>query len=240
MVHIFQSLRLDTTHRIPSYRAWLDRHGFLTAYRFHKRFLQHLQHQCGKRRWILKCPDHVFALDAMLSVYPDARVVFLHRDPLQVIPSVAHLTEVLRKPFTTRIDRKEIGEQVTRDWIRGAENIVAADRSGRLRQDPVLHLHYRDVVSRPLETVDRLYRHFGIPFGEAAGLAISRAIAAKPNGGYGRNAYSFATHGLDPDALRAGFREYTCHFGLDAETDRAITSLPRKMPATAARRGAQA
>ena len=79
--HVFQSLRFDTTHHVPSYRAWLDRQGSLAAYRCHKRFLQHLQHQSGRRPWILKCPDHVFALEALREVYPDARIVFLHRDP---------------------------------------------------------------------------------------------------------------------------------------------------------------
>jgi len=229
MVHLFQSLRLDTTHNIPSYRAWLDHHGYLPAYRFHKRFLQHLQHQAGKGRWILKSPDHVFALDAMLSVYPDARVVFLHRDPLQVIPSVAYLTEVLRRPFTTQIDRKGIGDQVTRDWIRGAANMVEASRSGRFPEAQILHLHYRDLVGRPLETIDLIYRRFGIDMDEPSRARIAQTVAARPNGGYGRNAYSFAAHGLDPDALRYGFRDYMNHFGLDSETDRTMISLRRQM-----------
>ena len=50
--HIFASLRFDTTYRIPSYRRWLDGAGHLDAYRFHKRFLQHLQHQL-QRSWAL-------------------------------------------------------------------------------------------------------------------------------------------------------------------------------------------
>jgi hypothetical protein len=80
--HVFASLRFDSTYRIPSYRRWLDQTGHLEAYRFHKRFLQHLQHQAGGGgRWVLKCPDHVFALAAIRSVYPDARLVFVHRDP---------------------------------------------------------------------------------------------------------------------------------------------------------------
>src|SRR5271169_5236439 len=64
--HVFASLRFDTTYRVPSYRRWLDATGHLEAYRFHKRFLQHLQHQAGLAgRWVLKCPDHVFALGAI-------------------------------------------------------------------------------------------------------------------------------------------------------------------------------
>jgi hypothetical protein len=63
----------------------------------------HLQHQAGGGRWVLKCSDHVFALPAIRTVYPDARLVFVHRDPLAVLLSVARLTDVLRRPFTRRI-----------------------------------------------------------------------------------------------------------------------------------------
>ena len=110
--HVFRSLRFDTTYRIPTYRAGWTRAGHLPAYRFHRRFLQHLQHQArhsGGRRWVVKCPDHLFALDAIRSVYPDARLVFVHRDPVKVLLSVAKLTEVVRRPFTRRIDPAEIG-----------------------------------------------------------------------------------------------------------------------------------
>jgi hypothetical protein len=61
--HVFRSRRFETTHRLPHYRTWLDRSGDLSAYRFHKRFLQHLQHRRGPGRWIVKCPEHTFSLD---------------------------------------------------------------------------------------------------------------------------------------------------------------------------------
>src|SRR5262249_41365936 len=101
--HVFRSLRFDTNYRVPSYRDCLDsdvgRH--LPAYRFHHRFLRHLQYQDGRQsRWVLKCPEHVFALRSIREVYPDARLIFVHRDPVKVLLSVARLTEVLRRPFT--------------------------------------------------------------------------------------------------------------------------------------------
>ena len=110
--HVFRSLRFDTNYHVPSYRTWMDadvvRH--LPAYRFHKRFLQHLQHQDGfERRWVLKCPEHLFALEAIRAVYPDARLVFVHRDPVKVLLSQARLTEVLRRPFTRKLNPKRSG-----------------------------------------------------------------------------------------------------------------------------------
>src|SRR5258708_33377369 len=74
--HVFASLRFDSTYSVPSYRRWLDGVAHLDAYRFHKRFLQHLQYQSrSSRGWALKCPDHPFALDAIRAVFPDARLL---------------------------------------------------------------------------------------------------------------------------------------------------------------------
>ncbi len=214
---VLQSLRFETMYDIPSYKAWLRARGHLAAYRFHKRFLQHLQHQGQRGRWVLKCPDHVFALDALCAVYPDARVVFLHRDPLKVLPSVAQLTEILRAPFTRRLDRRAIGRMVVDDWVRGAGLMLNEARAPRFPPAQVLHLRYRDVVHRPIEAAERLYAHFGLDLSAPARAAMERLVAAQPRGGYGENHYSFASHFIDPDELRARFAEYVGVFGVPAE-----------------------
>lgn len=118
--HVFRSLKFDTTYNIPSYRNWMDadvvRH--LPAYRFHRRFLQYLQHHDRiPHRWVLKCPEHVFALKAIRTVYPDARMIFVHRDPIKVLLSQSRLTQVLREPFTRKLDPRSLGAyKVTAGW----------------------------------------------------------------------------------------------------------------------------
>ncbi len=221
---VLQSLRFETMYDIPTYKAWLQARGHLAAYRFHKRFLQHLQHQGQRGRWVLKCPDHVFALDALRSVYPDARVVFLHRDPLKVLPSVAQLTEILRAPFTRRLDRRAIGRMVVEDWVRGAGLMLREARAPGFPPGQVLHLRYRDVVQRPIEAVERLYAHFGLDLAAPARAAMQRLVAAQPRGGYGENHYSFAAHGIDPDELRTRFADYVGLFGVPAEGEPAATA----------------
>lgn len=215
--HVFQSLRFETTHDVPSYRAWLDRHGHDCAYHFHRRFLQHLQHQHGRQRWALKCPDHVFALGALHAAYPDARVVFVHRDPLKVLPSVANLTDVLRAPFALRTDPAKIGRQVLRDWSRGADIMIAAGRGWSFGSPEPFHVQYNEIVAEPLETVRRLYRHFGLTLQPAALERIAGRASAKPDGGYGRNVYNPAEYGLDVEEMRETFRGYMDHFDVTRE-----------------------
>ena len=241
--HVFRSLRFDTTHDVPSYRRWLDQEGHRDAYRFHKRFLQHLQAQdrhaerrAPPRRWVLKAPEHVLALDSVRAVYPDAHLVFVHRDPLKVLPSVARLTEVIRAPFTRRLDRVAIGRQVTEHWLQGAECMIAASqppyRAGR-----IVHVHHRALVAQPLETVAHVYRQLGLEFSAAAREQVARLAVREPRGGYGQNRYSFEDYALDPAFEQERFRPYVEHFDVEPESG----FLPRAgAPARAARVGGDA
>src|SRR5579885_1706895 len=215
--HVFRSLRFDTTHYIPSYQEWLDREGHLEAYRFHKRFLQHLQHQSGKGRWVLKSPDHIFAMDALRQVYPDARFVFVHRDPMKVLPSVARLTEILRQPFTRKIDPIQIGRQVSDRWELGSMLLVEASEQLNSTPDRVFHVRYKELIREPFEIVSDIYRQFGLTMSAEGAARIKRAIAERPDGGYGRNLYRFEDFGLNPAVERKRYATYLTYFGMQAE-----------------------
>lgn len=225
--HVFRSLRFDTTYHIPSYRDWLDADvvNNLPAYRFHKRFLQFLQHEDGvARQWVLKCPEHLFALQVIRSVYPDARIVFVHRDPVKVLLSQSELTEVLRRPFTRRLDPLALGPHESRRWLDGTQRMIAiADDAGF--PDPVCHVHYMDLITDPVSTVDGVYRHFGMTLSPQAATGIEEYVAARPRGGYGDHRYYFEDHGLDEEQERAKFRPYMIHFGVTTE---AVTRRPAK------------
>src|SRR5579875_173401 len=239
--HVFASLRFDMTHVVPSYRRWLDRVGHLEAYRFHKRFLQHLQYQeraDGAGRWVLKCPDHVFALDAIRAVYPDARIVFVHRDPFRALLSVARLTEVLRRPFTRHIDRIALGREQSERWLTAAELMVAAADAEPFAE-PIFHVCYRDLVNDPPGTVAALYRHFGLSLTAAAAARIARLVRAEPNGGYVTNRYRFEEYGLDAAVERQRYARYMTRFGLVPETDAAAPAAAGQAAASAPRLSAE-
>ena len=234
--HVFASLRFDTTYRIPSYRRWLDEAGHLDPYRFHKRFLQHLQHQTATGgRWVLKCPDHVFALAAIRAVYPDARLVFVHRDPLAVLLSVARLTETLRRPFTRNIDKVEIGRQDSNRWLAATELMITAAQEQRFT-NPIFHVHYLDLISDPVDTVATLYRHFGDILQPAAAMRIARLIEAKPNGGYGAHRSRLEEYGLDAALECERYARYMAHFGIRPEPARRAAQPAKSAPVLASRR----
>ena len=223
--HVFRSLRFDTTHYIPSFQQWLDDAGHLEAYRFHKRFLQHLQHQNGGGQWILKSPDHIFALEALCEVYPDARFVFVHRDPMKVLPSVARLTEILRQPFTRKIDRLQIGQQVSNRWELGSKLLIKAADWLKSSPERIVHIRYKDLVRDPFAIVTDLYRHFGMTLSGQGEQGLKRSIAERPDGGYGRNSYRVEDYGLNPATERKHYSAYMAHFRMQPEepSSRAVT-----------------
>ncbi|MGC9268765.1 sulfotransferase family protein [Acidiphilium sp.] len=212
--HVFQSLRFDTTFRVPSYTKWLDDFGHAAAFAFHKRYLQALQHGVGAKFWALKCPDHTFSIPGILATYPDARFVVVHRDPVHVFASVAHMTEVLRKPFLRDIDAAEIGRQVTERWIEGARLLVEFDRSGTVPPHRLLNMQYEELTGDPITAVHRIYHHFGETLSSVAEAGMRTHLAAAPQGGYGRNRYQLSDFGINPERLRPDFAPYMDYFGI--------------------------
>jgi hypothetical protein len=223
--HVFQSLRFESTYRVPSYSGWLQRHGLLHAYRFHRRFLQHLDADLPGRRWILKSPDHVFALDDIRKVYPDARLVFIHRDPVRVLASVARLTEVLRRPFARSVDRVEVGRDVSASWVDGAQRMSALSA----RDNSVLHLHYQQIIRSPLDAVRAVYLHCNLVLTDEAEAHMRRWLRTAVNVSRPWRDYSLAEFGLDPHLLRERFARYTDTFGIEIERragEAATAALP--------------
>lgn len=216
--NVFMSLRFDSTYEVPSYLRWIDHHGLYAAYAFHRRFLQQLQYsEPVTRRWVLKSPDHVFALNEILRTYPDARIVMTHRAPLEVLPSVASLTVMLESAFSDAADPVRIGERVTARWADGARRIVAAAESDS-SQGRIVHIFYSDLSRFPLNEVRRIYRHFDLELTAEAETLMTHFTAVHPTKEYGEHHYSLAQFGLDPEQLQWRFGPYLKYFGLNDVT----------------------
>jgi hypothetical protein len=208
---VFESPRFDTTHHVPSYQAWYDAARHESAFAFHRRFLQHLDTQMPGRHWVLKSPDHVFDLDAIAAVYPDARFVFLHRDPVSVVGSCAKLTELLRRPFTRTLDRAVVGGNVAARLIACADRMATMAASGA-----ILHLMYHDVIADPLGAAAAIYRHCGREMLPAARLRMKAFVGRRHR--RSRRRYDLKEFGLNAGELRERFAAYMDAFAVPSET----------------------
>lgn len=213
--HVFHSLRFDNTYHVPSYQAWISRRDHVSAYRFHKRFLRHLDHQHAGRRWILKSPDHMFALDAVRAVYPDAVLVFLHRDPFPVLQSQLNLIEALRRSFSRHVDLADIGRNVS-EAIGDIANRLVANRARR----GVLHLNYHSVIHAPMEAISRIYAHGGLTLAREAAERMTRWLTRERPRRRRGHRRDLAGFGLDPRDVRERFQRYADTFDVAPEQDR--------------------
>ena len=152
----------STTHYVPSYQAWLDRADLRWVYAAHRRQLQYLQWRCPAERWVLKSPGHLWALDALLAIYPDARIVQTHRDPLKVIASLANLIALLRSMSSDHIDRAAIGAEWTARLCDGMQRSMEVRDHLPPDTAPVFDMHFAEFIRDEIGMVRRIYDHFGL------------------------------------------------------------------------------
>ena len=215
--YAFESPRFHTTHNVVSYQAWLTDREQHAAYEFHRRMLQHLQWRCFARRWVLKSPAHLFSFDAIFKTYPDACIVQTHRDPLEVLPSTANLTAVLRRAFSDKIDPEGIGVEVTQRWAEGVRRAMAVRNADGAARDRFLDVEYRDLVRDPIATVRRIYACFDLGWTGDVEDNMQRFLAANPQYKHGKHDYTLAQFGLVPEDIKCLFQNYYHRFLVEVE-----------------------
>ncbi len=172
-----------------------------------------LQHGGVRGRWTLKSPHHALALDALTAVYPDARLVLLHRDPVVLCASVCSLVRTLSGTFSDADHTRYIAEH----WPATLEQSIARIDGFRTAHPGVriLDVQYDDLVRSPVETVAGIYRAFGGELSGAARAALGSYVAAqrrRPSAGGHR--YDLADFGLDPEAVAERFAPYADRYGI--------------------------
>lgn len=212
--HSFLSFQFQTSHDVPRYQAWLETQDLQPSYAMHRRFLQHLQWRWRGERWVLKAPAHLFGIRALLQVYPDAGVIFTHRDPLEVVGSLASLTYGLRSTFTDESDPARVGPEMTRRWADGLGRALAAREEGLVPAGRFFDVRYEELVRDPIATVRRIYAHYGLAFSPMTEQRMRRFLAAHPKDKHGRHRYTLAEFGLDRDEEAARYRAYRDRFDL--------------------------
>ena len=217
--HPLQSIQFHTTHRVPSYQSWLGRQDLRPGYEWHKRFLQHLQWPGGGERWLLKAPGHLFGLDALFAVYPDARVIQTHRDPAKVVASIASHGCVLRAAFSDQIDVSEIGAEWCELWAQGLESAMEYRARTGIDASRILDLQFHEFIDDPMATVGRVYRHFGWKLSDEVDQAMRRHLQDNPKDQHGPHGYSLAQFGLDEVQVRERYADYSDRYDVPVESE---------------------
>jgi len=199
---------------LPGYASWLRQQDLHATYAYYRRELQMLQLHIKGKRWSLKSPLHLSAMQELLTTFPDACIVQIHRDPCKVIPSFCNLIANARGIHSTAVDKERLGREIL-DTIGGMlTRYMKVRESADAKQ--FFDLHYSDLVAAPEQAVRKLYEHFDFPFPDNFD-AMGAWLAANPKDKHGVHRYSLEEFGLDRETVDRTFASYRERFAIRAE-----------------------
>ena len=206
LANSFASLELATINWVPSYLEWCFGQRFGAHYRYFERQLQVLQAQRPARRWLLKSPAHLFWLDDLLDVFPDARVVQTHRDPLAVIGSFCSLSSTFCQVGSDAVPHETIARRWTEAW---ADGLTRAELTRRARPEhTIADVRYDELVAAPMDVVTQLYADLDLELTRDTRRRME-GFLAQPEGSSGCvHKYSLEQFGLDVDEERDRYAWY--------------------------------
>jgi hypothetical protein len=209
LAHTFCDAQMGIEPLMEPYGSWYQRQDLRPSYRYYADLLRLLQWQRPGERWLLKSPAHLWALDVLVEMFPDACILWTHRDPLQMLGSYCSMMAALMA-IRASFDPKRLGPTVLEYLARSLEcGLEARDALDSRR---FFDVDFRAFTADPVGTLRRCYEHFGLELGAEAERRLAAHAEANPKGKHGAHDYSLAEYGLSAEAVRDRLRFYTERF----------------------------
>jgi hypothetical protein len=202
------STQFPTIAWTPTYRRFLLSHDGRETYRWHRRALRYLQASRPEAQWVLKAPMHSVFIAALIEIYPDAKVLQTHRNPLKVIGSQCSLNATLRRAWS---DRTDTAGQAAADAAYTAAAIQRAVDYRRANPDIdaiIYDVAFKDFIADQEGTLAHIYEHVGLPFTDEARDAMIGYLNGRPREKHGRHNYALEDFGLTDAGLAPLFADY--------------------------------
>ena len=210
----FRTFHFDGAVRVPGYLAWLMDCDMRETYTFHRRVLKLLQWHCPPVLWHLKTPVHMFALDALVDAYPNAKFMWSHRDPAKVMGSVCSLIRYVRSWSSDRDDPRELGAEQLDSWAEATRR--AMDFRRRVSDDRFADVAFADLQTNPVRTLEAVYQTLGLTFTDTTARSVEQWALKHRPGSRGEHNYDLADYGLTPEGVRKRFVEYLATYDASA------------------------
>jgi hypothetical protein len=213
--YLFRNSMATQTFRafadVPRFGRWKLEHDMIPEYRYYRRQLQMLLWQRGAGHLVLKFPGHAWHLDALLEIFPDARVVCTHRDPVKTVGSFCSMVATVRFAFSKRVDTVQLGRVLTLELETGLQRMMASREHADASR--FFDVKYDALVQDPFRVVRDIYRHFDMPFSDETDRGMKRWLEEHRQHRHGKHVYHLSQYGLDEDELRERFAPYWQRFG---------------------------
>ncbi|MDT5259207.1 MAG: hypothetical protein QOD10_4287, partial [Mycobacterium sp.] len=216
----FKGLSWDSFLSTSRYAAWLlDETDMTSTYEYQKRYLQVLQ-STAPGAWSLKMPSHSVHIEALLKVFPDARLVWAHRDPYKATGSLANLWR-LPKGMTLHpdaVDLEAMGRAAMWQMRYHVERPLRARE--RIGADRFFDMYYHEMMRDPMDVMRRIYDWAGDPLSAETEARMRNWLADHPQDRFALNTYSLDQYGLTVRQLEPVFAEYLDTFDIELELAR--------------------
>ncbi|WP_227466049.1 sulfotransferase family protein [Nocardioides dongkuii] len=194
----------ESLAHVPRYTEWLARQDWTDAYERHRRNLQLIGMNDPEKRWVLKNPSHMTALDALMAVYPDALVVYTHRDPVVCIASSCSLSAETTDGHSTTYVGGVIGQTQLDLWSRAYHSFHDARPAYDAAQ--FADVAFSDLRADPIGVTRGIYEQFGLDWNPEAQAAVAEIDRESKEGKAApSHRYSLEDYGLTEDQVRAAF-----------------------------------
>jgi len=206
----FNGVQLGFEIMLEPYRSWVLAQDLEPVYAYQKKQMQMLNWRNPGTQWMLKAPAHMWGIDAILKVFPDARFIWCHRDPQKVVPSINSMNKVVMGMYcedTSHLDAGEIGRAVMEWYAMSLEQGLAMRE--KLPPELFVDCSQSEFVEQPLQMVERVYEAFDLTLDKDNRAALQAHIDANPKGKPGKHTYDLAEYGLTRELIQERFAFYT-------------------------------
>ena len=203
----------------PTYLAYMSKQDNALIYRYEKRVLKFLQWKNPRKHWVLKNPYSILHLPDVLKVYPDAKFIWTHRDPIKALSSEISLIGTLN---WIRSDHPFIGESLASftdaslvaamlsqpiDWL----------KSGALPKAQLCNIQYDEFVKSPMNVIENIYAQFGVEMTPTGRAAMQKYMDDNPRSSRPSHQYDLGSVAR-VQKERELFRRYQEYFSVRSET----------------------
>jgi hypothetical protein len=206
----FKALSWEARLPMPGYSKWILECDVTSAYEYHKKVLQVLQSK-APGIWNLKMPSHAIFVKTLKKIYPDARLIWTHRDPYQTFASSCSLNRFTQKMMGVDPDPLYIGDNAK---CRLGAHLQGAMEGKKLFGDGAIYdIYYNDLMQDPIAEMKKLYGWLGDEFTPEIQNAMQQWIDSHPQNQFGKHNYSLAEFGESRESLAPIFGDYVKQYG---------------------------
>ncbi|MFC1748089.1 sulfotransferase [Pseudomonadota bacterium] len=164
-----------------------------------------IQHNKETKRWLLKAPMHMHYINELLTVFPDACIVQLHRDPIKIMASACSLIESVRQLWSPEVDLKVVGKDIYNELYMMLNHSIQSRKETGMKN--IIDIKYDDLVQSPIATVNKIYQYFSYPMSEDFEENMLKHISDNPQHKHGVHSYSLEKYGLNEDEVKKEFEQ---------------------------------